>query len=245
MTRAYGVPVANVGRHTADAAHDRRARGRPNWWLILAVSLALIALLVQTSGHGDTGRPLHVQTTASTSGSVAHQTAPPLGSHQVPTTSTSTSTSTTTATTVPPLVTTAVADQTPAVVGHAPGGTMASPATTTTTTRQPATTTTTAVPAALAADRTQTEGYLDPPASSSGVYDVNGSGPTEVSVLWSTPVYLTMTVACPSGSQSVGGTTAMEVSLPDASDGCQATVNEPASESTSLSYTVTIGPADG
>ena len=36
----------------------------------------------------------------------------------------------------------------------------------------------------------------------------------------------------------------METSLPDAS-GCQATVSEPPSESSSLTYTVTIGPAGG
>ena len=54
-----------------------------------------------------------------------------------------------------------------------------------------------------------------------------------------------MDSGCPSGSQSVGGTTAMAVSLPDASGGCQATVDEPSSESTSLTYTVTIGPAGG
>jgi hypothetical protein len=63
-------------------------------------------------------------------------------------------------------------------------------------------------------------------------------------VLWSTPVYLTMTVSCPGGSQTVGGTTAMESSLPDGS-GCQVTVSEPSSESTSLTYFISIGPAGG
>ena len=72
------------------------------------------------------------------------------------------------------------------------------------------TTTTTAAPAALPADRSQTEGYFDPPLHTSGVYTLSGTGPTEVSVLWSVPVYLTMTLTCPGGSQTVGGTTAME-----------------------------------
>ena len=77
------------------------------------------------------------------------------------------------------------------------------------------------------------------------MFAVNGSGPTEISVVWSASVYLTMTVSCPSGSQTVGGTTAMETSIPDAGSACQATVSEPSSESTSLTYTITIGPAGG
>jgi hypothetical protein len=107
------------------------------------------------------------------------------------------------------------------------------------------TTSTSAAPAALAADHSQTEGYFDPPLQTSGQYEVNGSGPTEVSVLWSAPVYLTMTLTCPGASQTVGGTTAMEASVPDASAGCQATVSEPSTESTSLTYYVTFGPAGG
>jgi hypothetical protein len=37
----------------------------------------------------------------------------------------------------------------------------------------------------------------------------------------------------------------MQVSLPDASGSCLATVTEPASESASLTYTISIGPAGG
>lgn len=125
---------------------------------------------------------------------------------------------------------------------------MVAAASTTSTTISPSPTTTpttSAPPAAVAADHIQTEGYFDPPQNTSGVYQVNGSGPTEVSVLWSAPVYLTMTVTCPNGSQTVGGTTAMDATVPDASAGCQATVSEPSTESTSLTYDVTIGPADG
>ena len=67
----------------------------------------------------------------------------------------------------------------------------------------------------------------------------------EVSVLWSGTTYLTMQVSCPNGGQSVGGTSAMAASLPNASGSCLATVSEPASESASLTYTITIGPAGG
>ena len=57
--------------------------------------------------------------------------------------------------------------------------------------------------------------------------------------------YLTMEVTCPNGDQNVGGTSAMAASLPDASGSCLATVSEPATESTALTYTITIGPAGG
>ena len=67
----------------------------------------------------------------------------------------------------------------------------------------------------------------------------------QISVLWSGTTYLTMTVTCPNGAQNVGGTSAMEASLPDASGSCRATVSEPSSETTALTYTITIGPAGG
>ena len=209
--------------------------------MILAVSLALIALLVETSGRRDSDRPLRVQTAVSSRVPVINHAIPPVRS-DAPTTSPTTSTPTTQS---PPSA--SLADKTPGLGAGETGDALAPSNTTTTTTSRPVTTTTTtttAVPAALAADRSQTEGYFDPPLHTSGAFEVNGSGPTEISVLWSVPVYLTMTVTCPSGSQTVGGTTAMEASLPEAS-GCQATVSEPSSESTSLTYTFNTGPANG
>jgi hypothetical protein len=113
-----------------------------------------------------------------------------------------------------------------------------------TTTIAPATTTTIASPS-VPADRTQTQGYLNPPLQISNGYGFRGTGAMEISVLWSGTTYLTMQVSCPNGSQSVGGTSAMAASLPNASGSCLATVSEPASESTSLTYTITIGPAGG
>jgi len=65
----------------------------------------------------------------------------------------------------------------------------------------------------------------------------------EISVVWSGPTYLTMVVACPGSSQNVGGTSAMAATLPDATGSCQATVSEPASESVTLTFTITMGPA--
>ena len=71
-------------RQPTDALRGRPARWRPNWWVILAVSLALIALLVETSGRGDAGRPLHVQSVASPHRGVRHDAVRPLRSDDVP-----------------------------------------------------------------------------------------------------------------------------------------------------------------
>jgi hypothetical protein len=85
--------------------------------------------------------------------------------------------------------------------------------------------------------------YLDPPGTRSITYGFTGTGATQVTVVWSNPIYLTMVVGCSGESQTVGGTTAMAATLPDAAGPCGATVTEPASESVALAYTITIGPA--
>ena len=113
----------------------------------------------------------------------------------------------------------------------------------TTTTQTPPATTTTTGPGVVPADRTQ--GYLDPPAQTSNKYGFTGTGAMEISVVWSGDTYLTMEVSCANGSQNVGGTSAMAASLPDATGSCLATVSEPAPETTSLTYTISIGPAGG
>ena len=163
--------------------------------------------------------------------------------------STSTTTTTTTTVTLPPAAATDVASSqhTTGTFGTGGGPPAAAPSVTTTTVA-PATTTTTTTSdpaAAVAADRTQTQGYLNPPLQASNQFGFTGSGAMEISVVWSGSTYLTMDVSCPSGGQSVGGTSAMAASLPDASGNCMATVSEPTSESTSLTYTITIGPAGG
>jgi hypothetical protein len=230
------------------------ARGRPNWWVILAVSLALMALLVATAGSTPhtirRGRALvaapadHAGRPVRANDSRAPTSPPALRESTTTTTTTSSPTSSTAG---------AGGSGTSLLSTHSRGtGANNAPApvsvTTTTigptTTIAPATTTTIASPA-VPADRTQTQGYLNPPLQISNGYGFTGNGAMEISVLWSGTTYLTMQVSCPNGSQSVGGTSAMAASLPNASGSCLATVSEPASESTSLTYTITIGPAGG
>lgn len=127
----------------------------------------------------------------------------------------------------------------------APAPTTVPPAPVTTTTNPvvaPTTTTTVASPPLGSGSH---QGVIEPPAQRSSSVGFTGTGAMEVSVVWSGPTYLTMEVSCPSGSQSVGGSSAMQASLPDASGNCLATVSEPTSESTALTYTITIGPAGG
>lgn len=226
------------------------ARGRPNWWVILAVSLGLMALLVATAGSTPPasrhGRPAQA----------AAHVSPGPGPHQgigtrraassSPATTTTTGAASTTTTTLPSgsnrAASSLVASRSPGTVSTPAAG---APVATTTTLPPPATTTTAGPNASVPADRTQTQGYIDPPLQTSGRYGFTGTGAMQISVVWSGDTYLTMEVTCPNGDQSVGGTSAMAASLPDANGSCLATVSEPASESVSLTYTISISPAGG
>ncbi len=223
------------------------ARGRPNWWVILAVSLALMALLVATSGSTPdrVGRG-HTPTAAVGPGHSSGPAHSADGSSPAGKRATTTTTTTTTTAGAPPPTSVPSTSGTTLFSSHAVGAgpTTTAPSVTTTTTGA-TTTTTTAAPASQPADRMQAQGYLSPPLQTSNVYGFTGTGAMQISVLWSGSTYLTMTVGCPSGGQSVGGTSAMAASLPDASGSCRATVSEPSSESAALTYTITIGPAGG
>ena len=245
MTRAYRVPVAGGGRLPSEALRARLARGRPNWWVILAVSLALMALLVETTGSRSPMAAPQVHSLVQTS---SHHSTPTTSS-TVPRGTDPNATTTLPPTSVPAksTTTTVAAVSTPLLSLHSQTTTTSpapSPATTTSAPPAATTTTTTTAAASLPADRTQAEGYLTPPTQTSNSYDFTGSGAMEISVVWSVDTYLTMTVTCTQGEgQSVGGTMAMGASLPDAGGTCQATVTEPSTENTTLTYTITMGPA--
>jgi hypothetical protein len=123
------------------------------------------------------------------------------------------------------------------------------------TTVPPAPATTTTIPVAVPTTTTTVtappqgagshQGVIEPPAQRSSSVGFTGTGAMQISVVWSGPTYLTMQVSCPSGTQTVGGSSAMGASLPNASGSCLATVSEPTTESTALTYTITIGPAGG
>jgi hypothetical protein len=250
MTRAYGVPVVEGDFGTTEGRRPRVVRGRPNWWVILAVSLALMALLVATAGNPPrANRHRHADADAGAAASDAHHAATQHSATGAGGTNATRLSGSATTTTTSPASAGATGSSTSLLSSRQPSGTEAPttvPASVTTTTAPAATTTTTA-PAATAApdDATQTEGILNPPGQRSNGFHFTGTGATTVSVDWSGSTYLTLEVSCPSASQSVGGTSVMEATLPDASGSCLATVSEPASEDTALTYTITIGPAGG
>ena len=249
MTRAYGwIPVAQ-GTGSSGGRLPRAARGRPNWWVILAVSLALMALLVATAGDPkrvDHGAGTHGIANAQSSDAHGNRGGGGAGgaggsggaSGSVRSTSTTTTASVPAANTAATSLTSTHAATVPTTVPPA-----AAPATTTTTAVVAPTTTTTVTSPPLGSGSHQ--GVLEPPAQRSSSVGFTGTGAMQVSVVWSGPTYLTMQVSCPSGTQNVGGSSAMAASLPDASGSCLATVSEPTSESTALTYTITIGPAGG
>jgi hypothetical protein len=243
VTRAYRVPVLGGKPDASDGWRSRVARGRPNWWVILAVSLGLMALLVATAG----GTPGAARRDREPAQAAARTVLGPGAPRRAGTKAASRSTATPTTTTSP------IAAAPPSSGSAGAGGALLSSGTprvstpriaatsVTTTTQAPPATTTTTEPNAEPADRTQ--GYLDPPSDTSNKYGFTGTGAMEISVVWSGDTYLTMEVSCANGSQNVGGTSAMAATLPDATGSCLATVSEPASETTSLTYTISIGPA--
>jgi hypothetical protein len=212
--------------------------------VILAVSLGLMALLVATAGS--TPRTAR---RAGGSAAAAH-ISPPTGTHRGAGTGVVAPSGTTTTTTTAPapsppgsagLGASLLSSGTP----HVAGAPLPATTSATTTTLAPPATTTTGPSPAVPAGRTQTQGYLDPPTQTSNQFGFTGTGSMQISVVWSGNTYLTMEVSCPNGTQNVGGTSAMAASLPDATGSCVATVREPSSESTSLTYTISIGPAGG
>jgi len=213
---------------------------------MLAVSLALMALLVASAGNPKRvvgrGAPAHGIANAQSSDSHGKRGAG--ASSRSASASTSTAKSTTTTAPVGAGANTAATALTSTHAATVPTTTAPqAPATTTTSPVVVPTTTTTVVAPPLGAGSHQ--GVIEPPAQRSGSVAFTGTGAMQISVVWSGPTYLTMQVSCPSGSQNVGGSSAMQASLPNASGSCLATVSEPASESTALTYTITIGSAGG
>lgn len=232
--------MVEAGGKTIGRPRQYAARGRPNWWVILAVSMALMALLAATSAGSHGSGPLHPQTQASDTsrvgaGRTARHNSAPRGT--APTTVPSSALRPPTTTTTP----------LPTATLPRPAGSLVAASTTTippATTTVP-TTVTAASDQSTPSDRTTDQGNLQPPEDASTGFSFQGAGAEEVSVSWGNDVYLSLAVTCPNASQSAGGSSAMAVSLPDAQGTCEATVSEPSSEDTALSFTITIGPSGG
>ncbi len=221
----------------------RRARPqriRPHWWVVLAVSLSLLALVAAASsnhpGSHENRRPdaaasrsLHAPRFSPTPASTIITTTPP-------TQPVSALTQTTTTQKVAP-------------VPH--GGsidvatTPATPPTTTTTTTAPP-----AKGAAIGTAPAQTApqiwtGDLQQPTDATAKYTFSGAGATQVSVTWSPSTLLSLSVSCPSGPQTIQGSSSAAIVIPDADGYCEVTLQLLLVQYAAVSYTLTIVPASG
>jgi hypothetical protein len=208
---------------------SRPARGRPTWWAILAVSLALMALVAATAARSNNAL-----------------TPPRLATdeHTTSTTARSQPKANVTVTTLPTLVGASVPTTTPRV-GSAAGSSPPSHLAGTTSTTAPASPTSTTTTTQASSGEAVYPGYLQPPSDTSTTYRFNGEGTTEVSVTWSSSTYLSLNVTCSGFNQTTGGSSVISMSIPDAQGTCQAVLSEPAPANAVVSYTLTVNPSSG
>jgi hypothetical protein len=232
LIQTYPGVVVGGGNDTTGALRARPLRGRPHWWAVLAVALSLMALLAATSSSGPgVTRPGH-------HGVALNPPAPQTPAHGAPLGSTTTTTT----------AASAAHDLGSPSAGHALGPTAVvsalQPATATTTTTSVTTTTVGSGVGSGPSPQTRTQqGYLQPPDNTSAMYTFTADGPTQVSVSWATADTLLLSVTCPSGTVNEQGSSSVTITTADTSGQCQATLSEPASDSSTVSYDITIEPA--
>jgi hypothetical protein len=202
------------------------ARGRPTWWVILAVALALMALVAATATRSSSAGPAHRPRTAAgpTTTTTSKDSTGEIGS-----------------TTVPTLggVTSPGGASGLSGLGAVDQGSVTHPTTSTTVAAAPPTTSTTQAPSA---EGTSYPGFLQPPQDSAATYGFTGQGSTRISATWSDTTYLTLNVTCSGFNQSTGGSSALSMQIPDARGACQAILSESTGETDTLSYTLVIDP---
>jgi hypothetical protein len=220
----------------------RSARSRPHWWVVLAVSLSLLALVAARSAAPQgTHDPGHA-------GSPGVAAAGGIGAASPPTTGdpTAAAGSTVGGDPVTPPTSATVASPAPAFTSTVGSGGAATAHTT------PTTTTTTVAPSGTAAapmqPSAQSETYtgdLQYPDDSSATYSFTGSGSMEVSASWSGPYILSLSVSCPSGTQSSQGPSPVTVVMTDGTGACVTTLKETQVQYNAVGYTLNIGPTPG
>ncbi len=241
--RAYGSSVRGGGP-TRSGEHDRQGAGRPHWWALLAVTLALMALVAALSPHGP-ARPttaLHQADPAPLGGggteagaappttspapagtsvtpSPTERTGPVLAAGGAPSTTAPTApTTTSSVVTGPPVSTTAT-------------GTPSTPSTT-------APTTAPTVPTGLGP---VLEGYLQYPQNIKAIYTVNpGSGITAIGATWTGMAALSLSSECPSATQSTTGPSGLTVPVSTAGGGCTVVLAEPPDTDGTASYVLAV-----
>lgn len=236
VSQTYPGVVVGGGNNTTGALRARPLAGRPHWWAVLAVSLSLMALLAATSvRRSGVSGPTHHEVTL---GPRALRSA----THPVPTTTT------TLAATAP-----APARDLTSPSGASGGGgstlgraavvSTLEPGKGTTTTSVTTTTVGSGVGSGPSPQSRTQQGYLQPPDNTSAIYPFTADGPTRVSATWASSDTLTLVVTCPSGTATQQGSSSVSLTTAATPGSCQATLSEPASDASTVSYDITIGPA--
>jgi len=232
--RTYRVAVADgLGAEREPDRQSRGSVGRPHWWVVLAVTLSLMAMIAAVRASQS------VHGTAGSSARHAHA-APRFSS---PVTTDRAAPGATTSTTAPATTTTGV------------GGIPAAPPPSTTT--QPTVAglvsdpTAASAPAAPATTTTQASvrsteltypGNLQYPDNVAVTLGFNTSpGAVTVTASWSTDVQLQLLVHCDGGAApSVEGGSGLSVDDQSAGGDCSATLAEPSGVQASLSYEIDV-----
>jgi hypothetical protein len=216
-------------------------RIRPHWWLVLAVSLSLLALVAATtSDHpGSAGRrqpPRSLQPTL------------PRPTRPTPTTTSTTSSTVPTTTTVTfstspigPVTAPARGNDVSALSSTPPIPTTTTTAVTTTTTGLAAAPTQPARPATDKDYSTTLQQPNEPTAS----YKFYGVGSMTVSVKWDYATPLSFTVSCPGGGTTKQGASPLTIVIPNAGGLCSTSVTETLVQYTPVDVTFLIYPTDG
>ena len=261
VVRTYGGEVVGGGNDDTVPAPARAGRSRPHWWAVLAVALALMALLAAaTSGHparDAAGRPQGRGSggTSTTALPPVHSTAHRAASDRaavpsVPTTAPggnpgSDEAGTTVSTVLS--VDTVRAPSGSSASGRATGSTREGAATSTTE-PTPTTTSTTEPSAAAAPDEAAAgvpaaHGSLSSPAFASPTIGFVVDTQTAVVATWSPSALVTLTVTCPSGTQTAYGTSSATVDVPDLTGTCEAALTENSAQPTAVAYTLSLETA--
>lgn len=212
-------------------------RSRPHWWVILALSLSLLALVAAATT--DHPRPVASRTAETTSTTLPNQT----GS----TTPQPSGTTTTVPSPSPHVELPSTAALTSPTSGVRDFGRPSTPTTTAPASATPpgGTTGGVASPVQPAVPTETQTGDLQQPDDASANYSFTGSGSMTISATWTTASTLSLTVTCPGGSQTAEGASKVDVVLPDTDGACEATLRETVVEYDDVPYTLTIGPTGG
>ncbi len=263
------MTVPKVSSVLEGASHGGRVGDRVPWWAVLAVSLALMALVVSLSrvGHATSPSAVAKRGQKPTGGSprlparAGHRRSPePVGppsarrAQQNPPSGSAGAGAANGSVASPPTAAAADVLPPPVTTGGpmSPGPPDASGTTTPTTVTVPAagTTTTTAVGPPTSGPSSESEpGNLEYPGNVSASYQVAASGSVTASAGWTGAPDLTLSVDCPGGQDVRTGASGLAVTEPSGSSGpavaCTVTLAETSTEPATVSYVLTIDPGIG